>query len=64
MKLLAERAGMNVIVCDPMVQQPPEELRGHANIAYAPIDEAIEKSDIVAFLVPHRDFLTCIRTGS
>jgi UDP-N-acetyl-D-mannosaminuronic acid dehydrogenase len=56
-KLLAERAGMRVIVCDPMVQQPPEELRGHANIAYAPIDEAIEKADIVAFLVPHRDFL-------
>ena len=56
-KLLAERDGMNVVVCDPMVQEPPEELRGIANISYQTIDQAIEKADIVAFLVSHRDFL-------
>lgn len=55
-KLLAKEQNIRVVVCDPMVKEPPEELRGLNTVSFAAIDETCQAADIVAFLVGHRQF--------
>jgi UDP-N-acetyl-D-mannosaminuronic acid dehydrogenase len=55
-KLLARHGEISVVVCDPMVTEPPDELKSLKNVSYASIDEATQKADIVALLVGHHEF--------
>jgi UDP-N-acetyl-D-mannosaminuronic acid dehydrogenase len=55
-KLLAGKSDIRVVVCDPMVKEPPSELRSLNKISFNSIDETTQSADIVAFLVGHRQF--------
>jgi UDP-N-acetyl-D-mannosaminuronic acid dehydrogenase len=55
-KLLASESDIRVLICDPMVKEPPSELRSLNKISFNSIDETCLKADIVAFLVGHRQF--------
>ena len=53
---LAKQDGFRILVCEPMIDSLPAELSGLSNVSLAGIDDAIARSDIVAFLVGHRAF--------
>lgn len=53
---LAASDGVHLIVCDPLVKEPPRDLEGLNRIRFAGADEARIEADIAAFLVPHRQF--------
>jgi UDP-N-acetyl-D-mannosaminuronic acid dehydrogenase len=55
-KALAKRGDIEVIICDPMIKEPPEELAGCKGLIYCATDEAVERADIATFLVGHREF--------
>ena len=54
--LLAKHSNIKLMVCDPMVKDPPVGLRGINTVRFGSIDETCDQSDIVAFLVGHRQF--------
>lgn len=55
-KMLAADSDIRLMVCDPMLKELPNQLRCFNKVSFNSIDEACQTSDIVAFLVGHRQF--------
>jgi len=55
MKLL-QHGGVRVLVCDPLVKALPPEFSGCPDVSLVDADTARRESDIVAFLVAHKQF--------
>lgn len=55
MKLL-QHGGVKVLVCDPLVKELPPVFQGCPDIQLVDADTARRESDIVAFLVAHKQF--------
>ncbi|MDB5570148.1 MAG: UDP-N-acetyl-D-mannosamine dehydrogenase [Hyphomicrobiales bacterium] len=53
---LASHKDLSLVVCEPMIERLPDDLREAGNVKLASMDETREQSDIVAFLVAHRAF--------
>lgn len=53
---LTKVEGIQILVCEPNVSELPEQLRGRSNIQLVDPGRAQRESDIVVFLVGHRQF--------
>ena len=56
MEHLAGTIEGRVVVCEPLIEALPPQLRKHGNISLKTADEARNEADIVVFLVAHRQF--------
>lgn len=57
-RLLAKRSDIEIVACDPFVQARPAAFSGMPNVTVTTIEDALEKADVVAFLVGHAAFKT------
>jgi UDP-N-acetyl-D-mannosaminuronic acid dehydrogenase len=55
-RALARRRGIQVLVCDPYVQELPADLQAAQGVELVDADTARARADIVAFLVGHSPF--------
>ncbi len=53
---LAERGGMELLVCDPWVGALPASLAKYCSVRLVGLEEALARAAVVAFLVPHAAF--------
>ena len=53
---MAGQGNAEVLVVEPHIEALPDELEGIPGLALVPLDEAIERADIVVLLADHRPF--------
>jgi len=53
---LAERDGLNLLVCEPNLAALPANLAGRPNVALVDVERACREADVSAFLVGHSPF--------
>ena len=55
-KVLLENKGLNCVLVEPHVESLPEYLVSHPNANHMPLDKALDESELLAVLVPHKIF--------